>query len=762
MKPGTSSPEYQAPNMKMVPRWTKRVTARPLLTIPIVLSIAGLAITGLGTAFWRGAAAFGNNPFLLEPPTLWSALAIAWGATAGLAILLLRRALRSERLCREALRAEAAARGESTRLRQAIDSVPGGLVLLDRDERVVLASAGFGETHPGLAGPVTPGVRFPDLVQSDRGTAMPRLERLTAANGPWEETLVDGRVLLVDERRTADGGKVSLYTDITPQKQAEHLLRHRLTALEASIDGVAILDQAGTFTYLNDSHARLHGFDDARELLGRSWLSLYAAAERVHLQSEVLPCLIDAGRWQGELVGRQRDGTTFAQELTLTSLDDGGMVQIVRDVSERRKTEDERTRLKEQFHRAQKLEAIGRLAGGIAHDFNNILAAMMGYASFLVEDLDEAAPEHEFAVQLMVAGERAKRLVQQILAFSRSEGVERETVNMIAVIDETVALLRATLPKSINLVTHVDAVSALVHANPTQMSQILMNLCVNGADAIGSALGELTIEIDMPFLDGGCAEGLRVPLVQGGDLIPARMEPGPRPGSSRMWVGVLPIGRGRPVRYVRIAVIDTGSGMPVEVMERMLEPFFTTKGVGKGTGLGLAAVHGIISTHRGAMMIDSMPGEGTRFNVYLPTIEGAVSEQANLAANAPRGHERILIVDDEDMVSSVLAQGLERLGYEVACCISAEEALSVLREVPDAWDLVITDQMMPGMSGQNLAARLKEEFPHLPVILCSGYSDAATELGLDSDAGDVLGHLLVKPIEAGHLAETVRRVLDLR
>jgi PAS domain S-box-containing protein len=355
-------------------------------------------------------------------------------------------------------------------------------------------------------------------------------------------------VLLVDERRTADGGTVILYTDITTQKQAEHLLRHRLTALEASIDGVAILDQAGTFTYLNDSHARLHGFEDARDLLGRSWLSLYAADERVHLQADVLPGLLDAGGWQGELVGRRRDGTTFNQELTLTSLDDGGMVQIVRDISERRKTEDERTRLKEQFHQAQKLEAIGRLAGGIAHDFNNILAAMMGYASFLVEDLDEAAPEHEFAVQLMVAGERAKRLVQQILAFSRSEGVERETVNMVAVMDETLDLLRATLPKSINVVTHVDAVSALVHANPTQMSQILMNLCVNGADAIGSAPGELTIRIDMPYLDGGCAEGLRVTQVQVAELIPARMGPGSRPGSSRMWVGVLPIDRGRRVR----------------------------------------------------------------------------------------------------------------------------------------------------------------------------------------------------------------------
>jgi PAS domain S-box-containing protein len=681
-------------------------------------------------------------------------LAIALAITTALAIQLRRRASLAERLYRTAHQAEAAALEECARLRQAIDSVPGGLVLLDRDERVVLASASYGETYPALAGAVTPGARLPELARSRDGA----VRRPSAETGPWEETLGDGRVLLVDERRTADGGTVSLFTDITPQKQAEHLLRHRLTALEASIDGVAILDQAGTFTYLNDSHARLHGFEDARDLLGRSWLSLYAADERVHLQSDVLPGLHDTGRWQGELVGRRRDGTTFNQELTLTSLDDGGMVQIVRDISERRKTEDERTRLKEQFHQAQKLEAIGRLAGGIAHDFNNILAAMMGYASFLVEDLDEAAPEHEFAVQLMVAGERAKRLVQQILAFSRSEGVERETVNMIAAIDETLALLRATLPKSINVVTRVDAVSALVHANPTQMSQILMNLCVNGADAIGAAPGELTIEIDMPYLDGGCAEGLRVTKIQGSDLIPARMGPGRRPGSSRMWVGVLPIDRGRRVRYVRIAVIDTGSGMPVEVMERMLEPFFTTKGIGKGTGLGLAAVHGIISAHRGAMMIESMPGEGTRFNVYLPTIEGEVSEQAQLAASAPRGCERILIVDDEDMVSSVLAQGLERLGYEVACCISADEALEVMREGPENWDMVITDQMMPGMSGHELAMRLRAEFPALPVILCSGYSDPVSELGLDEE----VDHVLVKPIDAGHLAETVRRVLDAR
>ncbi|QQP88277.1 response regulator [Skermanella sp. TT6] len=701
-------------------------TLRPSLAMGTALAsaTAGLILTAI--AGWPTA----------EDLRIGLGIGLGIGVAAALPLWL--RARKAERRGEAARRAEASAVASLVRLREAIESAPGGFMLLDAHGGVVFGNAEHLRVHGELA-------------TAPASEAAP-------AGVPWEATLGDGRVLLIDRRRTAGGDTICVHTDITAQKQAEHLLRHRLTALEASADGVAILDQAGTFTYLNDSHARMHGFDDTRDLLGRSWLSLYAAAERVHLQSDALPRLIEEGRWRGEVTGRRRDGSTFAQDLTLTGLDDGGMVYIVRDISERRRAEDERARLTEQFHQAQKLEAIGRLAGGIAHDFNNVLAAMMGYASFLVEDLDPAAPEHEFAVQLMVAGERAKRLVQQILAFSRSEGVERETVNMIAVLDETVALLRATLPKSINLTCRVDAVSALVHANPTQMSQVLMNLCVNAADAIGTGPGELALEIDMPTLDGGCAEGLREALDLRGDLIPARMGPGERPGSTRMWIGVLPINRDHPVRYVRLTVSDSGSGMPVEVMGRMLEPFFTTKGIGKGTGLGLAAVHGIVSAHRGAMMVESKPGDGTRFQVYLPTLEGAVVEQAHWAASAPRGSERILIVDDEDMVSSVIAQGLERLGYEVGCCISAEEALSVIREEPDAWDLVISDQMMPGMSGQDLAARLAQDCPRLPVILCSGYGDPVSELGLDPEVGQIL----IKPVEAGLLAETVRRMLDQR
>ncbi|WP_157619257.1 hybrid sensor histidine kinase/response regulator [Skermanella stibiiresistens] len=714
-----------------LPIW--RRVAPALLPAAVIATVATGLMTAPAMSDWITAAGSGLGLGLCVAVLVAVPLARALALT------------RSERDAAKRDGAEVTASLE--RLRRAIDSVPGGFVLRDRDGKVVFASTGYGRFHPDL-----------EAIRETAGETIVSGPENHQEDSPWEETLRDGRVLLVDRRRTGDGGVVRVYTDITAQKQAEHLLRHRLTALEASIDGVAILDQAGAFTYLNDSHARMHGFDGARDVMGRSWLSLYSAAERARLKADALPRLIDEGRWRGEAIGRRRDGGTFAQELTLTGLDDGGMVYIVRDISERRRAEVERARLTEQFHQAQKLEAIGRLAGGIAHDFNNILAAMMGYASFLVEDLDPAAPEHEFAMQLMVAGERAKRLVQQILAFSRSEGIERETVNMIAVLDETVALLRATLPKSINLVSRVDAVSALVHANPTQMSQVLMNLCVNAADAIGGGPGELSLEIDMPSLDGGYADGLRAALDLRGDLIPARIGPGERPGSTRMWVGVLPINQELRVRYVRITVGDTGTGMPLEVMERMLEPFYTTKGVGKGTGLGLAAVHGIVSSHRGAMMIESVPGEGTRFQVYLPTLEGAVIEQAQSAANSPRGTERILIVDDEDMVSSVVAQGLERLGYEVACCVSADEALSVITEEPGAWDMVISDQMMPGMSGQELAERLRADHPRLPVILCSGYGDPVAEFGLDPE----IGQILIKPVEAGHLAETVRKMLDQR
>jgi signal transduction histidine kinase/ActR/RegA family two-component response regulator len=408
----------------------------------------------------------------------------------------------------------------------------------------------------------------------------------------------------------------------------------------------------------------------------------------------------------------------------------------------------ERVQLQEQFHQAQKLEAVGRMAGGIAHDFNNILAAMMGYASFLAEDLPPGSREQGFAGQVLVAGERAKSLVQQILAFSRSRDVERRTIDPGRVVAETADLLRATLPKNVALLVEAEEGRRLVDANATQLSQVLMNLCLNAVDAIGPKQGSIRIFLE----DAGAAgDGALAPVpspdpADGGVLVSGA-------GRIRMRVGMADL----PASCVRIAVEDTGSGMGRDVMERMFEPFFTTKGVGKGTGLGLAAVHGIVGAHGGALTVESEPGAGTRFAIYLPqAAERTLSPERGRPAAAPTGKGHILIVDDEEQVRDMLAHALERLGYDVATCTGALEAIEVMDEDPAAFDLVISDHMMPDMTGQQLATRLAVTHPGLGVVLCTGFVDADPR----PEPPPNVAATLTKPVDHGTLAVTVSRALE--
>ena len=690
-----------------------------------------------------------------------------------LILILLRELRRSRRLHAEARAAEAEVKAAQARMLDAIESVDGAFILLDRNDRIVMANQRYREFYPTVADMVTPGRPYFELVRTalqgnqiridpaEQDYLAVRLKRLRDCGVTWEQTLSDGRVLLVNERRTSEGGTVSIRTDITAQKASEDVLRQRLAALENSLDGIAILDAAGTFSYLNDSYAGIHGFDRADELSGRKWKLLYGDEEWKRFRTEVMPCVEAQRRWQGEAVGRRRDGRLFPQELTLSALDNGGLVCIVRDISSRRQAEAERALLQEQFHQAQKLEAIGRLAGGIAHDFNNILAAMMGYASFLTEDLPPGSREHGFATQVLVAGERAKSLVQQILAFGRSQGVDRQDLDMARLIGETVSLMRATLPKNVELSSAIGGRRVSIHANPTQMSQVMMNLCVNAADAIGPEGGSVRVDLDVVEVDGNCAGELAVAGIEVPGVGRLRIAEGGRPGAVRMWVGLLD-----PGTCLRLTVTDDGTGIPRDVMEHMFEPFYTTKGIGKGTGLGLAAVHGIVTAHRGVIVVETMPGEGTRFEIYLPCsghcADGAAHPPGPMAAAAgpleipERG--RILIVDDEAQVSDMLSHALERLGHEVASCADAEEALEVLEEAPDAFDVIITDQMMPGMTGLDLARRIGARAPHLPVILCTGYAVA----GIDPESEPNVAAVLNKPVDHGQLAHALSQALGQR
>lgn len=688
------------------------------------------------------------------------AFLVMFGSGGLLCLLLLVELRRSRRIYREVLEAEREVKASQASLKDAMESVAGAFVLLDREGRVVLTNDRYKDFYPTVAGFVEPGVPYEDLIRityrqgqfrtdlaEDDFVAL-RLRRLAEPGAPWEQSLSDGRVLLIDERRTASGWIVSVRTDITSQKRTEHMLRQRLMAMEASFDGIAILDRIATFSFVNDSYARIYGFDGPDALLGRNWRILYEEKELERMLAAALPELEAGRRWQGEAVGLRCDGSRFPQELTLVTIEGGGSICVVRDISRRRRAEEERARLQAQFFQAQKLEEVGRLAGGLAHDFNNILTAMTGYATFLAEDLPAGSREREFASQLLVASDRARQLIQRMLAFSRPQEAERHSLDMVRLVEETAELLRAALPKPVELKLDLPECECPARVNPTQMAQVLMNLCVNAADAIGSAGGQIVVALAT----------LEVEDEAEGEIVFESAAPeGTLPGhdATRMRVGPLKAGP-----CLRLSVSDTGCGMPREIMRRMFEPFFTTKGTGKGTGLGLASVHGIVAAHQGALTVESVVGEGTRMEVLIPFDPAAAVASAGTPAGAgmPRGRERVLIVDDEPQVADMLAHALERLGYEVASCVGGEEALGILTKNPDAFDLVICDQMMPGLTGQRLARRLWRLRPDLPFLLCTGSSDRPCASNCSGNVAAVLR----KPLDHRLLARTLRDVLDRR
>jgi PAS domain S-box-containing protein len=401
-----------------------------------------------------------------------------------------------------------------SQLVDAIESISESFVLFDRNERLVLANTRFKEFHGG-GDLIRPGAALEDVLRADaaRSPVEPEMapeawieQRLAQCRNPgaaFELILANGRIISVSDRRTSQGGYVSVGIDITDKKAAEKLLEGRLAAIEASLDGIAILDRQGRYMYLNRSHPALHGYDNAAQLIGETWHVVYEADEQRRFEQSILPQLRGARSWRGDATGRRRDGTTFPQELSLTSLDDGSLVCVVRDASERRRADEERARLLEQFHFAQRSEAIARLAGGIAHDFNNILGIMTGFTELSQLDLGDEHPVKPHLDKVLSAGRRAKSLVQQILAYIRQSGSNRQPLRIDLLLKETSSLLRATLPTTIRLSKKIGGAGTLVMADASQIDQIVMNLCVNAMHAIGDRRGS----ISLPGYTGSTARG---------------------------------------------------------------------------------------------------------------------------------------------------------------------------------------------------------------------------------------------------------------
>ena len=468
-----------------------------------------------------------------------------------------------------------------------------------------------------------------------------------------------------------------------------------------------------------------------------AWLGLSSEQVVGRTVKEIFPDLWDTIRPHCEAAFKgqesyyevQHNGRIYSnQVLPILSNREGPNRQalvVTVDVTERKQAEEEKRRLEFQLVQAQKMEAMGTLAGGIAHDFNNILSAILGYTELALMDASKGQPGKEHLQQILKSGLRAKELVRQILNFSRRAGHERKPIQIGSVIEETLKFLRASLPTTVEIKQEVGEGTGTVLADPTQIRQVLMNLCTNAAHAMRERGGLLKVALERIDLAGDSASGY------------VGLSPGP---------------------YVGLSVIDTGEGMERGTLERVFEPFFTTKKIGEGTGMGLAMVHGIVKAHGGTITVCSEPGRGSTFHVYLPMMETEAEEEApGVAKSLPGGKEHILFVDDEKTLTDIGRQFLKHLGYRVTSLTSSLEALEVFKASPDSFHLVITDQTMPKMTGVDLTKAMLSIRPDIPIIICTGFSSQisaqkAKDLGVK--------RFLMKPLVLPEVAKAVREVLD--
>jgi PAS domain S-box-containing protein len=523
--------------------------------------------------------------------------------------------------------------------------------------------------------------------------------------------------------------------DITEHKRAEEALiksqNKYIDLYENANDMIFTLDLQGNFTSINRASYTSLGYRP-EELLEKNLQSVLTPESLKNtvtiLQKAVAEKsdLMESQPWEFE--GFKKDGARILLEVRARLiLEDGnimGVQGIARDITERKQAEEEKVFLQEQLRQSQKMEAIGRLAGGIAHDFNNLLTIIGGYSALSFLELKEEDPLKGNIRAVQKATERAANLTRQLLAFSRRQAMEMKVLDLNATLKDMDKMLRRVIGEDINLVTHLEEGLGRTKTDPGQMEQVIMNLAVNARDAMPDG-GRLTIETANVELDEAYTRG---------------------------HVGV------KPGRYLMLSVSDTGVGMTREVKERVFEPFFTTKETGKGTGLGLSTVYGIVKQSGGNIWVYSEPGKGTAFKIYLPRVDEPIKiSKEKLVKDLPRGSETVLVVEDEEEVRKLAAQILRRQGYKVLEAPQGGDALLICERHPNPIHLMLTDVVMPGMSGHQLAKRLKSLQPDMKVLYMSGYTDNA--IFQHGVLGEGVSYIQ-KPFTVDALTKRVREVLD--
>ena len=546
---------------------------------------------------------------------------------------------------------------------------------------------------------------------------------------------VELSITLIKDSDGVTTGSVSVIRDITERKKAEAALRESEAKLrgiiEKSIDSIYLINEQGIVVEWNQGAEKISLL--AREnAVGRPiWEVLFdflpdakktpVAHERLK-QMTLAALQTGQSPWLNTLhehpVLRRDKTERMIQEYTFPIRTDRGFMlsTISRDITET-------SQMEEQLRQSQKMESIGMLAGGIAHDFNNILAAIIGNTEIALQILPEYSTAHKHLEQVLKSSDRARNLVKQILAFSRKAEEDREPMEIKKAVTEVIKMLRSTLPATIEIRENITS-AAWIMGSVIQMHQVLLNLCTNAFHAMREKGGVLGIDLYDVNIDAG---NINV--------------------SNDMMSG----------DYVKLSVIDTGTGIAPEIMNRIFDPFFTTKGVGEGTGMGLSVVYGIVKSHGGDITAESEPGKGTTFHILLPRIEKKAAGKENVEQPVPRGTERILLVEDEEIIADVGQKMLEMLGYRVTAARSGIEALEIFKKGPDAFDLVITDYTMPKMDGYELGQKLMEVRPGMPIIINTGYNETISQ---EKALAAGIREFLLKPLNLKKLGEVVRRVLD--
>ena len=764
--PGTSA--APVPSMATVARCVLQVSF--LRRILIACGLLAVFLPLFSWTYLAPAHHLGNALLLLTALTLLGVVAAAL-YRAGRAILAhqevdlaLQRAhddleqrvamrTRDLRLANEALEleiaqhraVEAALRDSEALFRQLLETIPNPVFYKDDQGVFMGCNAAYRHTV-GLSKEQImgrrlvdlPGITFSDMAEHyhRQDLALIRTpgiqvheEQLICADGRLRDYMLFKATFRDETGKVA--GLVGVMLDITERKQMVKALEESQALFDAfmhHLPGLAVIkDLEGRYIYVNHAFSRFVGMAngapvgmDDGQVWGAATASQLRAADQAVRQSRQavngVETVTPPGRRPRHLLVTR---FPIFQESALTAL---GAVAI--DITEHTETEQRQRQLERQLQQAQKMEALGTLAGGIAHDFNNILASVIGYTQIAQTDLPAESPVQPYLKRVLEAGERAVALVKQILTFSRKGDTEPQPVQMGPILKEVLQLVRATLPATIAVDKRIHS-DAAVMADPVQIHQVMMNLCANAGHAMRDSGGTLTVTLEDVVLDAAFAR-------RHADVI----RPGP---------------------HVRLSVADTGHGISPEHTGRIFEPFFTTKPKGEGTGMGLSVVHGIVTRLGGTVTVDSAPGKGARFDIHLPVLPHAPVSMKQAAGALPAGNERILLVDDEPFQTDMLKHMLGLLGYKVTACNSGNDALALFEKDPGAFDLVITDLMMPELRGDALARRMLARRNDLPIILCTGFGE-----NISSEQTEAMGirAFTLKPLNMETLARLVRDVLD--